>query len=150
LINVLWLGVIEIKAPVISVQQIRWPDVVEQQYLGRHGRQRREAAHAKPSINFAPVVREGAADRADPVLLQCVGERIQRAGLGNGIGIQKEQDIAGCQASAPIRSRCKASIFDIFDYARGRIGLLGLVYGVVTRSIVDYDPLPSVLVAKRF
>jgi hypothetical protein len=124
--------------------------VVEQQYLGRHGRQRREAAHAKPSFNFAPVVREGASNRADLLWLQCLGERIQRAGLRNGIGIQKEQDIAGCQASAPIRSRCKARILGISDHAGGRIGLLGSVDGVVTRSIVDYDPLPSVLFAKRF
>jgi len=52
LINLLWLGVIQIEATIISVQGIRWPETVEQQYLGCHGQHRREPAHAKASINF--------------------------------------------------------------------------------------------------
>src|SRR5438105_1285284 len=57
LINLLWLGVVQIEAAIIAVQRIGGPETVEQQYLGRHGQHRRESAHAKAPINFITTMR---------------------------------------------------------------------------------------------
>jgi hypothetical protein len=38
LINLLRLGIVEIEAPIISVQRVRGPETVEEHYFGRHGR----------------------------------------------------------------------------------------------------------------
>ena len=131
LVNLLRLGVVEIQATVIAIQRVGRRQTVEQQDLRCHRQRGWEPAHAKAAIYFTALVRQRAADGADALLIQSFGKRIERAGLSDGVWIQKKEDAAGCQTRTLIGGSGKANVFWILNDIDRGISVPGLFNGVV-------------------
>jgi hypothetical protein len=79
-------------------------------------------AHYEAAIRLVVCAHQKAADGSDASRSQRARQLLQGTRGGDGVGIEKQEDLASGRLCAAICSRSKAEIVRILDETRGRVG----------------------------
>ena len=143
LFHLLLLRVVGVQTAISPIHSIARPELIHQQGFVNQRAQRRYAAKREAARRLALFIDQRATCGCRAGLVQAPQQRSDCARLGDGVGIQDEQDVALRLARALIHAGGKAHVLGIGDQAR-RVPddeLFDALDRIVAGSVVDYDDL---------